>query len=112
MATIAELRRTIDAKHADALKALATLGEYLDEIAPGTNGGTPKRRSPRKGTGKIRAAVLAAFSKEFLTIAKAVQVTGLTRQQIRGVVQSPVLKQLFEKRQPGEFVEYRYVGEQ
>jgi hypothetical protein len=114
--SIAEIKNAIDAKHVEALRALELLRGYLEESPLGGNGtiGVPairKRKSPRAGTGKIRTAVLGFFAQDFCTIQEAVEQTKLTRAQVRGVVQSPGLKDKFEKKPTdGGLMRYKYIG--
>ena len=107
---VEQLRRAIDAKHSQALSALATLAEYLDEPIPQTIGGTesPKKRAPREGTGKIRNAVLAAFREEYLATQTVAERTGLTLAQVRGVLSAPALKDRFSKMEVAGVMQYKF----
>ena len=112
---VQQLRRAIDAKHKDALEALKTIQEYLEEPVPSPKGGKKKSKTKRKppsraGTGKIRPAVLAVMAKGFLPIQAVADRTKLTPLQIRGVVLAPALKDDFTKKEVGGTLHYKYEG--
>lgn len=111
---IDQLRRTIDAKHSEAIKALGTLAAYLEESTPKTSGGQKglKKQPPRAGTGKIRNAVLALLQKDFLSIQAVAQQTGYKVGQVRGVVSAPALKGKVSKKEVDGVMCYKFDGEE
>ena len=110
---IEQLRHSIDAKHAEAIRAMETLAAYFEEPSPQNNGSQieTKRRSPRKGTGNIRNAVLAALGKAYLSVEVAAKETGLEPQQVRGVLSAPSLIESFVKKEIDGVMHYKYEGE-
>ena len=109
---VEQLRRSIEAKHAEAIRALETLAGYLDEPVAQGNGRepAPRKRAPREGTGQIRNAVLAAFQREYLSVEMAAKETGLEPRQVRGVLSAPALADRFTKRSVEGAKQYKYEG--
>jgi len=107
---VEQLRRSIEAKHVEALRALDTLAAYLVEPITAANGlpMQSKKRSPRSGTGDIRNAVIRVFGTDYTSVPAAVQKTGLTALQIRGVVTAPALKHKFAKKEVDGVMHYKY----
>ena len=117
---VSQLRKTIDEKHSEALKALETLKAYFAETPAGVNVQSTgrkqpkkaeKRQPPRAGTGKIRPKVLGLMRDKFVSIKEVAGPTGLTTAQVRGVVLSPALKANFEKKEIDGVMHYRYKGD-
>jgi len=110
---VQQLRRAIDAKYAEARRALDTLQSYLEEPAPSVDGQSvpPKKRAPRAGTGKIRNTVLAAFRQDFLSVQTVVAQTKLTIRQVRGVISAPGLTDKFARKQIEGVTHYKYGGD-
>ena len=120
---VQELQQAIDAKYAEAVKALKTLQTYLEQpVSPLTgskgtakvSGKKPKKaKTPpsRAGTGKIRPAVLAEMRKDFQSIRAVAERTGLTTLQVRGVVLAPALKERFAKQEVDGVMQYKYEDE-
>ena len=110
---VEQLRRSIDAKHVQAVQALKTVAAYLDESLPDGQGRKEpsKKRAPRAGTGKIRNAVLAAFGSEYLSVEMAAKETKLEPRQVRGVLSAPALKDKFVKKEVEGATHYKYKGE-
>jgi len=110
---VEQLRRSIDAKHAEALRALEMLAGYLNEPVALGNGtpDIPKKHAPRAGTGKIRNAVLAAFRQDFLSVEAAAKQTGRTPSQVRGVLSAPSLKNSFAKKEIDAVMHYKLEGD-
>lgn len=111
-----QMREAVEAKHKRALQALEELRDYLDEATPSANDHAslvrPAKQPPRKGTGKIRPAVLAAMKDRFRSVQEVAAETGFTKLQVRGVVLSPSLKDKFSKQpQSDGTVEYKYEGD-
>jgi hypothetical protein len=111
-----QLPKAVNAKHAEALRAIELLAGYLVEESPVEADGhqkSPRRPSPRTGTGKIRTAVLEAFGREFLTIRDVAKETGFSVKQVRGVVMAPSLKSRFtRKAMEGGIKIYKYQPEE
>ena len=117
---VEDLRRVINTKHTDALRALDTIASYLEEpVARATNNAVatrktkrkPPKAAPRAGTGKIRPKVLAALSGDFRPIKEVANETKLKPLQIRGVVLAPGLKDRFDKKEVDGIMHYKYQGE-
>jgi hypothetical protein len=123
-ALISQLRSAIDAKHREALQALETVTAYLTKagyLGDGdieANEETPRRPrhrrkhakqpAPRAGTGKYRPGVISATTDQFLTVKQIAVKTGFTSLQIRGVLQAPVFKEKFAKREIDGVMQYKY----
>ena len=109
-----QLRKAINARHAAALKALDEISDYLTTPGTTSNGHEPakaaKRSAPRKGTGKIRPAVMALLANQFLPVQAVAEQTGYSRGQIRGVILAPSMKAHFAKRVVDGVTEYKYEG--
>lgn len=110
---IKQLRRTIDAKHVEALHALETLADYLEESVTLANGHhkAQKKRPPRAGTGKIRNAVLSVFRQDYCSVRAVAEKTGFEVRQVRGVVNAPALKAKFSRKEVGDVMHYKYKEE-
>jgi hypothetical protein len=110
---IEQMRAALVAKHAAELEAFEKFAPLFQGLLP-TDGATSTKRKtpPRAGTGKIRNAVLAAFSRDFLTAEAVAKQTGFTIQQVRGVVTAPVLKTGFMKKEIEGVMHYKFQGAQ
>lgn len=112
------LRQDIDAKHQEALKALETLASYLKSVPLSSNDQSPVaqetttvRRPKRSPTGSLRTRVIAAFD-EARTVRAVADDLGITTKQVRGVIGSPDLREIFLSQGEIEGVQtYRYVEE-
>ncbi len=107
---IEQLRQAVNSKHSDALRAISLLAGYLEEPLPANGRKMPKNGPPRKGTGKIRPAVLAAFGRDYLAVEAVAEETGFTTAQVRGVLSAPALKENFLKKEVDRVTHYKYTG--
>jgi hypothetical protein len=109
---VQQLRRAIDAKHKEAVRALEMLQAYLEEPAPAPKRPQKSAGKPpsRAGTGRIRPPVLAAFQKGYFSINAVAEQTGFTALQVRGVVLAPALKQQFAKKEVDGVMHYKFEG--
>ena len=110
------VRERVEAQYRDALRALETLGRYL-EMNPGEfDGGqtasarpdqpvAPRRRG-RKGQGR-RARVIEAFRTGWKSIGQVASETGLTTKQVQGVIYAKDLRQFFQQQSGPEGQKYR-----
>ena len=113
---IEQLRKIIDAKHAEALRSLDNVGVYVPEAANDPCGQkragkkasakATAKKAPRSGTGKIRPRVLDAMGDRSMTIQEIATETGLTAAQVRGAVLSVALKDRFTKKPDAKRVMY------
>jgi hypothetical protein len=115
MSIIEQLQATIEAKHKEALEALKVLAGYL--TGSEANGdlarkSTTNKVKPSQQTGSIRDRVLAAIAEDWATVETIIEQSGLTKKQIRGVLNAPGLSDQIERRSLGEKKEYRYLNQQ
>lgn len=122
-----KLREQIEAKYEKALKALKEIEGFLEEgddfdflgngkssaaqmNAPATTSQTQKLRRQRKDS--FRARVLKVITASWASINAVAEQTGLTVQQVRGVVNAPSVGRQLERRsrESGE-TEYRLRSE-
>lgn len=111
------LQEVIDQEHAEAISALETLRRYLShrgyslEIrTAGANGslaenrtrkarsGPTKRKKAKGGKQSFRSQVDQAVQREFRSIGELATITGLEKKQVRGVLYSPILADLYQRK--------------
>ena len=108
-----ELRKAIDAKHAEAIAALSVLRSYIaDETEAPARKLTELSKSPKQpalaGGGRIRDQVLGVLRTGFFPAQAVVEKTGLTMRQVRGVITAPDMKENMERRLSNGVKEYHY----
>jgi predicted Rossmann fold nucleotide-binding protein DprA/Smf involved in DNA uptake len=119
-----KLRLQIEERHAKALEALHVLADYLDDASltngtppvvtqasnqltpPAAKGLAPARRRKRNGSESFRERILAIVKLEWATVGGMAERTGLTIQQVRGVLSAPNLAEQIEKRNSANGMEY------
>ena len=101
-----EMEREVNARHQEALQALATLRAYFADVSLIANG----KVAPRTGTGKIRPAVIEACKDDYRLVEEIAETSGFSKAQVRGAILSPGLREQFTKKEINGRVAYKFVG--
>jgi hypothetical protein len=111
---IENLRTAIDAKHAEAIRALQVLESYLNDAPSAMD---VPQRSPasvarrQEPVGSIRERVLSIIASDWAGVPSMAKKLGLDGKQVRGVVLAPDLKDKIQRRESNGITEYRYEPE-
>src|SRR5437588_733570 len=109
-----ELRKRIDAKHERALAALAEIESYLEEDHASQNGVGPHHLVPVTALNlmSIRNRVLDVIKKDWASVQRIVDLSGLEARRVRGVINAPGLADRIERRGYRGAKEYRWKQEE
>ena len=110
---VENLRKAIEAKHQEALRALETLRCYLKHPVVSEH---PQLRDQGKESQEadratIRERVLEQIRDQARSVREIEANTGLTKRQVRGVISAPDLKNRIERTVRHGVTHYRYVAD-
>jgi hypothetical protein len=118
-----QIATLIEEKHQEAVRALAVIRQYAaakpitqmpNVVNAASNQPTIQHFAGFDGAHEqpsIRDRVLVHIRKDFASVERLVELTGLGVRQVRGVVNAPRLQGRFDKRTVRGQVEYRYKGD-